>query len=72
MENRMSIGRITSGSGGVLDWRQLLLNWSVPCPSCHQVGILRTDQEFRYLCRHCGDDFDIREGISKASGGTAG
>jgi len=53
--------------GSVLDWRQLLVNWSVPCPACRQVGILRTEEEHHYECRHCGDTFDIRNALSTAN-----
>jgi len=69
MENRMSGSRLATGFGDALDWRQLLVNWSFPCPSCRQVGILRTDREFHYQCRHCGETFDIREPSTRASPG---
>jgi predicted SprT family Zn-dependent metalloprotease len=53
------------GRGGVIphvpDWRQLLLNWSFPCPRCRQIGLIRSEEEFHYECRHCAAIFDIRD-----------
>jgi rubredoxin len=61
MDNTISFSPVSAVSYGQTDWRQFLLNWTFPCPSCRQVGILRTDREFQYECRHCGDIFDIRD-----------
>ena len=56
----LNTSRSISTSNAQYDWRELLRNWSVPCPTCRQVGILRTDRECIYQCRHCGHVFDIR------------
>jgi rubredoxin len=45
----------------VQDWKELLRNWSLPCPACRQVGILRTERDLWYTCRHCGYLFSIEE-----------
>ena len=47
------------------DWRELLVNWSFPCPACGLVGILRTERESWYQCRHCGYTFGIERGLAK-------
>jgi hypothetical protein len=53
--------RISSGFGQ--DWRELLINWSLPCPACAHVGILRTETESWYQCQHCGHHFSLERGL---------
>ena len=52
-----------SASAASQDWKELLINWSFPCPACGQIGILRTETESWYQCRHCGHDFGIERGL---------
>ncbi len=57
----MSSNQEVSKLAPAQDWKELLLNWSLPCPACGQVGILRTERESWYTCRHCGYVFTIEE-----------
>jgi rubredoxin len=57
----MSSNQEVSKLAPAQDWKELLLNWSFPCPACGQVGILRTERESWYMCRHCGYVFSVEQ-----------